>query len=93
MQLVTDIIQAAFLVGMLVAFAVLFLGRFEVRGASLRNWVVMRAPALVSEAFSCDFCLCWWFSLAGCAVLSLVVGWWVLLAAPVATPIARIFAS
>lgn len=88
MQIIID----AVILGLLVAFVVLFLSRFEVReGTSIRNWVIMYAPRLVSEMFSCDFCLSWWLSLALGFLLSMPFGWEFIPAAVLATPIARHF--
>lgn len=93
MRLVGLLTCGSFLVGMLVSFVVLFIGRFEVGGVSLRTQVQMRAPRLVSEAFGCDFCLCWWTSVAVCVLASPFAGWWLLLIPPFSTPIARMYVS
>lgn len=89
MRILVAIVLLAFTVAGISAFAVLFLGRFTFRGTSLRDWVVLKAPRLVSEAFSCDFCLCWWICLL-LSVLSMpFFGWWAVISAPVAAPVAR----
>lgn len=89
MRILAEILILAGIVCGLASFIVLFLGRFAFRGTSLRDWVVLKAPRLISEAFSCDFCLCWWI----CLILSLLsapfFGWWAVISAPVATPVAR----
>lgn len=78
---------------LLAAFALLFIGRFEVSdGVSIRRWVIIHAPRLVSEAFSCDFCLSWWTCLAICLAVWPFSGaaFWQASAVPVlATPITR----
>ena len=91
MRLLVEFVLASYLVAMSVAFVVLFLGRFEVLSTSLRNWVVIRAPKLISEAFSCDFCLCWWLSVLVCVLTAPFVGWWMLFVPVLSTPIARVY--
>lgn len=93
MRLLVELMLASMLVGLLVAFVVLFLGRFEVLSTSLRDWVIIRAPKLLSEAFSCDFCLCWWLSVAVCVVAAPFVGWWMLFVPVFSTPVARIYVA
>lgn len=89
MRLLILLTLLSWVVSGVASFIVLFLGRFTVKGTSLRDWVVLRAPKLVSEAFSCDFCLCWWTCLALCLVCVPLLGVWAVLAAPVAAPVAR----
>lgn len=91
MRLLVNLVLASYVVAMVDAFVVLFLGRFEILSNSLRNWVILRAPRLVSEAFSCDFCLCWWISVVVCVLSAPFFGWWMLFVPIVATPIARAF--
>lgn len=87
-----QLLVISFILGLFSAFAVLFLSRFEVReGISIREWVIRYAPRLISEMFGCDFCLSWWICLASGLVLSLKFGLVALLAAVLATPIARHF--
>lgn len=91
MRLLVNLVLASYVVAMVDAFVVLFLGRFEILSNSLRNWVILRAPRLVSEAFSCDFCLCWWIAVVVCVLSAPFLGWWMLLVPVVATPVARAF--
>lgn len=88
-----DFLCVAVIVGLFSAFSVLFMGRFEVGGASIRSWVQMRSPRLVSEAFSCDFCLCWWISLLCCVFIMPWMGFAVVFAAPLAAVVGRFFAA
>ena len=91
MRLLVNLVLASYVVAMVDAFVALFLGRFEILSNSLRNWVILRAPRLVSEAFSCDFCLCWWISVVACVLSAPFLGWWMLLVPVVSTPLARVF--
>lgn len=85
-----QIIVLAVILGLLSAFIVLFLSRFElVKGLSIRLWFIMNAPKVISELFSCDFCLSWWICFILGLVLSFFNGPECILAAVLATPIAR----
>lgn len=78
------------MIALLTAFTVLFISRFEIRkGTSIRQYVIMRAPALLSKMFSCDFCLCFWLSLLLSAACVPLLGEQSLLIPFLATPISR----
>jgi hypothetical protein len=73
------------IVALAAAWAVLLLAR-----VGLRDWVVVRAPRLISELAACDFCLSWWLCVIFSLVAAFVVGdFRLLLCALTATPITR----
>jgi hypothetical protein len=39
----------------------------------VRNRLIERCPKLLSEMFSCDFCLCWWLNVSGTLITSIVL--------------------
>ena len=80
----------AIVIALLTAFTVLFISRFEIRkDTSIRQYVIMRAPALLSKMFSCDFCLCFWLSLILSVACVPILGVQSLLIPFLATPISR----
>lgn len=79
-------IDYCILIALGASFAITLLNKW-----GLRESVIVRAPKLLSDMFSCDFCLCFWASV----LLSLLVAMWtgdfLILAAPFfSTPLARI---
>lgn len=83
-------LEVTVIVALFAAFLVLFISRFEVRqDVSIREWLQTRSPRLVADMLRCDFCLCWWVCLALSLPLAIPFGWVALVAAPLATPIAR----
>ncbi len=57
-----QIIMLAILLALLTSFVVLFISKTGVRD----NIVQMTKSKLISELFACDFCLCFWISMALC---------------------------
>lgn len=45
------------IVALIAAFTILFISRI-----GLRDFIILHSPKLISELFSCDFCLCFWVS-------------------------------
>ena len=67
------------------AFFILFLTK-----TGIRDRIVATAPKLISELFSCDFCLSWWTGLLLCIIMAIMSGdWAMLIAAACTAPIAR----
>lgn len=67
------------------AFGIMLIGKLGVR-----DRVIMLAPKLISELFSCDFCLSWWTCLLLSALLAVIFGlWYILIVAFIATPLTR----
>lgn len=68
------------------AFGILLIGKLGVR-----DEIIARAPKLISELFSCDFCLSFWLSLILAIILAIILNEIVVLFIPiVSTPITRI---
>lgn len=81
----TSFIGVVLCVAGLAAFIIMFITK-----VGLRDYFVANASKLVSQMFSCDFCLCWWTCLVLSIVAAVLTQTWVgVLAALVATPIAR----
>lgn len=58
----------------------------------IRDEVIAKAPKLISKAFECDFCLCWWTCLAISLLISIrMMDASILICAVIGTPIARKF--
>lgn len=58
----------------------------------IRDDVIAKAPKLISKAFECDFCLCWWVCLAISLLISIrMMDASILICAVIGTPIARKF--
>lgn len=56
----------------------------------LREKLIESAPRLISELFSCDFCLSWWTCVLLSLVASIATGLWIIMCAAVlATPLTR----
>ena len=67
------------------AFGIMLISKLGVR-----DKVIMEAPKLISELFSCDFCLSWWTCLFLSIIASAVTGLWLILCVAVlATPLTR----
>lgn len=49
------------------AFIILFIARI-----GLRDYIILRAPKLISELFNCDFCLCFWINVILAAILAVL---------------------
>lgn len=57
----------------------------------IRNKIVEKAPMLISQLFSCDFCLSFWFSLILAIILAIIFSNISIILTPfISTPIARI---
>ncbi len=87
-----SLIQAvliAFGIGMealIAAFSILFIGK-----TGIREVVIVKSPIrLISELFSCDFCLSFWTNLFYATIIFLVFGCWIAFLFPIfAAPITR----
>lgn len=73
------------IVALVAAFTVLLISRI-----GLRDFIITHSPKLISELFSCDFCLCFWIGLTITLIAHFVVGWPFTFILPAcSTPIAR----
>ena len=93
-----EIAQAASILSQFAVFVIILLaialtaafGIMLVSKLGVRDKVIMEAPRLISELFSCDFCLSWWTCVFLSIIVSAVTGMWVMLCVAVlATPITR----
>jgi len=76
---------------LLSAFSILFIGRWQFRGSSLREWLIIHSPMKLSEMFSCDFCLSFWTNLCVCIIISACTrSLSPVLLAPLCTPLTRL---
>lgn len=83
---IIELLVYAVMCGLLAAFIVLFLGKTGLRGKVIERSRIR----LLSEMFGCDFCLCFWTSVAIMAAVSLLTGNIVLIfVAALSAPIAR----
>lgn len=56
-----------------------------------RDYVIENSGYIISNAFSCDFCISFWVNLCVCAILAIITANFVLLFIPfLSTPITRI---
>lgn len=73
------------IVALLASWIILFISKI-----GLREWVQVHAPLLISQLFSCDFCLSWWTSLAVAVCFGIAAGDIIIfLTAFAATPLTR----
>ena len=73
-------------IALMASFAILFLGK-----SGIRDFVIERGTKLISELFSCDFCLSFWVSLILASILAILSNRPELLIVPIfSTPITRI---
>lgn len=80
-----DFVLLTIIIALLSCFVILFIEKI-----GYRELMQVRAPKLISELFSCDFCLSWWINLI--ITLSFCVmacEWHFIFCAVVATPITR----
>ena len=57
----------------------------------LMEYLQIYSPKLISEMFSCDFCLSWWVGVALSVCFAIATGDWILLLCPFCTtPLTRI---
>ena len=86
MSTIYFIIAITAIVACVSAFGILLIGKL-----GIRDEIITRAPKLISELFSCDFCLSFWFSLILAIILAIFFREIIVLFVPiVSTPIARI---
>lgn len=52
-------LESVIFAALFTAFVVLFLGK-----TGIKDKFITDSPKLISELFSCDFCLCFWIGLA-----------------------------
>ena len=55
------------ILALFVAFIILVIGKL-----GLRNYVIARAPKLISELVECDLCLSFWLSLILAIILAII---------------------
>lgn len=80
-----DFIAATIIIALLASWIILFIGK-----TGTREYIQVHSPKLISQMFSCDFCLSWWLCLIWAVLFSLEAGNPVLLLTSFcATPIAR----
>lgn len=76
---------AALIIALAAAFIILLIGKL-----GLRDYIIERAPRLISQLFSCDFCLSFWISLILAIILAAIFGEPDFLFTPIfSTPITR----
>lgn len=86
MPAVRFIIDVAIVIACTSAFGILLIGKL-----GMRDEIIAKAPKLISELFSCDFCLSFWFSLILAIILAIFFSEIMILFIPIiSTPIARI---
>lgn len=68
------------------AFTILLIGKL-----GIRNYIIARAPKLISQLFECDFCLSFWTSFILAIFLAIFFNEFNILFIPIlSTPITRI---
>lgn len=68
------------------AFTILLIGKL-----GIRNYIIARAPKLISQLFECDFCLSFWISVILAVILAIFFSEFSILFIPIlSTPITRI---
>lgn len=85
MSTIYTVIIAAIFIACIASFIILFISK-----VNLRNFIIARAPKIISELFSCDFCLCFWISLILAIILAIIFNNINIIITPIiSTPIAR----
>lgn len=85
-QLIILVVESM-MIAMLSCFAIQLITKMEIR-----EWVIAHAPKLISKAFECNFCLCWWTCLLFSGLIALrMMDISILMCAVIGTPIARKF--
>lgn len=73
-------------IALVAAFIILLIGKL-----GIRNYIIARAPRLISQLFECDFCLSFWISFILAIFLAIFFDELSILFIPVlSTPITRI---
>ena len=86
MSAIYFIVAIAVIVACTSAFGIVLIGKL-----GGRNEIIARAPRLISELFSCDFCLSFWLSLILAIILAIFFRDLSVIFTPViSTPITRI---
>ena len=76
---------AAIFIACIASFIILFISK-----VNLRNFIIVRAPKIISKLFSCDFCLCFWISLILAIILAIIFNNINIIITPIiSTPVAR----
>lgn len=85
MSEIYNLIAWAIIIALTSAFFILFIGKI-----GTRDFIIEQGPKLLSEMFSCDFCLSFWVSLILAIILALLTLSPELLVVPfISTPITR----
>ena len=80
-----DFILLTIIIALFSCFVILFIDKI-----GYRELMQVRAPKLISELFSCDFCLSWWINLTITLVFCVMeCEWYFICCAIAATPITR----
>ena len=80
-----DFILFTIIIALFSCFVILFVEKI-----GYRELMQVRAPKLISELFSCDFCLSWWINLIITLVFCVIeCEWYFICCAVAATPITR----
>lgn len=86
MSTIYFVITIAAIVACASAFGILLINKL-----GIRDEIIARAPKLISELFSCDFCLSFWFSLILTIILAIFFSEIIVLfISIISTPITRI---
>ena len=84
-MLMIDFILLTIIIALFSCFIILFIEKI-----GYRELMQVRAPKLISELFSCDFCLSWWINLIITLVFCVMeCEWYFICCAVAATPITR----
>lgn len=82
-----DFICAAIIIALIACWVILFITK-----TGAREYIQVHAPKLISQMFSCDFCLSWWLCLLLAICFSIGTGNpIIILCAFCATPITRYY--
>lgn len=80
-----DFILLTIIIALFSCFVILFIEKI-----GYRELMQVRAPKLIAELFSCDFCLSWWTNLIVTLVFCVMeCEWYFICCAVAATPITR----
>lgn len=80
-----DFVLLTIIIALFSCFVILFIEKI-----GYRELMQVRAPKLIAELFSCDFCLSWWINLIITSIFCVMeCEWYFICCAIAATPITR----
>jgi hypothetical protein len=84
--MIQQFLAYAILASLLASFIILLLKKFKVV-----DYIQIHGSKIISDLFSCDFCLSWWCSILVCGVFSITFGNYQYMFIPFfSTPITRL---